>query len=212
MKRSLCPIYFTSLIFLAVALLIAGCPQPEELIPVPDVVGMTQSAAQAEIEAADLVVGTITEEAHDTVPEGEVISQTPEAGAEVEPGTTIELVVSLGKAPVTVPDLSGMSIEEAESALEEEGLVLGDIDEVHSEDIPEGAILSQEPQSGTEVAADSTVDVVVSLGPEQPEDEDSPKSPAICGSGANTASNPIGNLVLLLALTLVLYRKSRCAG
>jgi hypothetical protein len=66
------------------------------LLPVPDVVGLTQSAAEAAITNAGLVVGTVSTEISDTVPAGDVISQLPLAGTSVAPGTAVDLFVSSG--------------------------------------------------------------------------------------------------------------------
>ena len=63
---------------------------------VPNVVGMTQATAEAEITAADLIVGTVTTQHSDTVPEGDVISQNPSGGSSVVVGSSVDLVVSLG--------------------------------------------------------------------------------------------------------------------
>jgi len=63
---------------------------------VPNVVGMTQSSAEAAITGAGLTVGTVTEEYNNTVPVGDVISQNPVAGVLLLPGGAVNLVVSLG--------------------------------------------------------------------------------------------------------------------
>lgn len=72
-------------------------------ITTPNVVGQTQAAAQAAITSAGLTVGTITSQSSASVPSGSVISQNPAAGANVAPGTAINLVVSTGPAPDTTP-------------------------------------------------------------------------------------------------------------
>jgi methionine-rich copper-binding protein CopC len=66
---------------------------------VPDVVGLPQSTAESEILAANLVVGTVTEEYSATVPAGDVISQGLGAGSSVPEGSAVDLVVSLGLDP-----------------------------------------------------------------------------------------------------------------
>ena len=67
------------------------------LVTVPDVVGMSQSIAQAEIEVAGLTVGTVSEQHHDTIPAGQVISQNPEAGEVVSQLTPVNLSISIGE-------------------------------------------------------------------------------------------------------------------
>ncbi len=63
---------------------------------VPDVLGMARTAAEASITAAGLTVGTVTEQNHDTVAVGGVVSQSPQAGARVATDFAVDLVVSLG--------------------------------------------------------------------------------------------------------------------
>jgi YVTN family beta-propeller protein len=69
---------------------------PAILVPVPDVVGATQSAAASAITDAGLVVGTVTQQASITVASGSVISQDPVAGVQVAGGSAVNLVVSSG--------------------------------------------------------------------------------------------------------------------
>lgn len=74
---------------------------PPSLVSVPNVVGQTQSAAGTLIIGANLVLGTVTEQYHDTVLAGIVISQTPTAGQQVTHASVVSLVVSLGPRPIT---------------------------------------------------------------------------------------------------------------
>ena len=74
------------------------------MITVPDVVGISQTAAQQAIGAAGLTVGTVTTEHSDTVSAGDVISQAPVAGTSVPGGSAVNLVVSLGPDPGLPPD------------------------------------------------------------------------------------------------------------
>ncbi len=63
---------------------------------VPNVVGLTQSAAQAAIISAGFIVGTVSEAYSDTVAIGNVISQDPIGGEELEPGGAVSFVILLG--------------------------------------------------------------------------------------------------------------------
>ena len=67
-------------------------------VSVPNVVGLTQSAATTAITGAGLVVGTVTQQSSATVPAGSVISQNPAAGTSVAAGSAVNLVVSTGPA------------------------------------------------------------------------------------------------------------------
>lgn len=67
---------------------------------------------------------------------------------------------------VTVPDLSGMSLTEAESELEEKGLSFRVTGEIHSEQIPTNHIVSQDPAAGRSVRQERVVELVISAGPQ----------------------------------------------
>jgi hypothetical protein len=68
---------------------------------VPDVTGLAQAAAQAELTTAGLALGVVSTASSDTVPAGRVISQAPAGGASVAPGASVALVVSTGVATVS---------------------------------------------------------------------------------------------------------------
>jgi len=90
--------------------------------PVPDVSGQDVAAAQAALQAVGLVGVESERKFSETVPEGAVISSTPEADGPVVPGATFDLVVSKGRSPVTVPDVTGKTINDATQQLQQAGL------------------------------------------------------------------------------------------
>jgi hypothetical protein len=134
-------------------------------VAVPHVVGLTQTAAEAAIAGAGLAVGTVTTAHSATVPAGHVLGQHPGAGTNVAPGSAVDLIVSLGPAPVTVPHVVGLTQAAAEAAIAGAGLVVGTVTTAHSATVPAGHVISQDPVDGTSVAPGSAVDLVVSLGP-----------------------------------------------
>jgi beta-lactam-binding protein with PASTA domain len=137
------------------------------LISVPDEVGQTQSAAEASITSAGLVVGVENKISSDTVPLGSVISQNPVSAAQVAEGTPVDLVISSGPATtvsVTVPNVVGDTQATAESALVAVGLVVGTVTTASSTTVPAGSVISQSPVAGTSVTLGSAVDLVVSSG------------------------------------------------
>ena len=133
--------------------------------PVPNVVGMTQAAAQTAITSAGLTVGTITQAYSNTVPSGNVISQNPASGATVTPGSAVNLTVSKGPQPVMVPNVVGMTQAAAQTAITSAGLTVGTISQAYSDTVPSGNVISQSPASGASVASGSAVSLTVSLGP-----------------------------------------------
>jgi beta-lactam-binding protein with PASTA domain len=70
-----------------------------QMVTVPDVVGLAQATAEANIVAAILTVGNVTTATSATVPAGDVISQSPTAGASVVHDSTVDIVVSIGDEP-----------------------------------------------------------------------------------------------------------------
>ena len=78
---------------------------------VPNVAGMTEAEAQAALENAKLVLGSITEGTSTSVPKGQVISTDPVAGTQVAQGTVINLLISNGQ--VMVPDVVGKGLSDA---------------------------------------------------------------------------------------------------
>ncbi|HQL95100.1 MAG TPA: PASTA domain-containing protein, partial [Candidatus Hydrogenedentes bacterium] len=143
-------------------------------VAVPNVVGMTQAAAEAALTGVGLAVGAVTEDLSATVPAGQVISQNPAAGVEVAPGASVDLVVSKGPAPVTVPNVVGLTQAAAESALTGAGLAVGTVTESFSETVPLGQVMSQSPASGVSVVPGTAVNLEVSKGPAPAGDKEVP--------------------------------------
>jgi serine/threonine-protein kinase len=140
--------------------------QGVEILVVPDVVGLSEAEATEAIENARLTVGESETEYHDTVPAGEVIRTVPDGGQSHPHDEPVVLVVSDGREPAEIPALEGLTRTEAESALDDAGLV-PDVSEDYSETVPEGEVVSQSPGSDAEAFVGDTVEVVVSLGPEE---------------------------------------------
>ena len=137
------------------------------LIDVPNVVGQDQATAESTLLAAGLSLGSVTTTASDTIPAGQVMSQTPTSCiACAIPGSTVALEVSSGPALVDVPNVVGQDQATAESTLLAAGLSLGSVTTTASDTIPAGQVMSQTPTSCTACAIPgSTVALEVSSGP-----------------------------------------------
>ncbi|MEM8988276.1 MAG: PASTA domain-containing protein, partial [Pseudomonadota bacterium] len=134
-------------------------------VATPNVVGLSQAAAQSAITNANLTVGSVTTANSDTVPVGDVISQNPAAGSVVTEGASVDLVVSTGPANVNVPDVTGQNQFAASSALTGAGLTVGNVTSTSSPTAPAGTVISQNPAAGSSVAPGTAVDLVLSSGP-----------------------------------------------
>jgi len=90
--------------------------------PVPDVDGQSYADAQTALTAVKLVGTEVDTEYSDTVASGLVLSSKPAVAGVVHEGDTIDLVVSKGQAPITVPDVTTKSLNSATSTLQALGL------------------------------------------------------------------------------------------
>lgn len=138
-----------------------------EGIEVPTVKGLEEDRAKNMLEDNGLVVKR-EYEYDDTVKTGCVISCTPAEGTNVQKGDTVTLIVSRGKEviEVTVPDIRNLNETDARAKLSAVGLNVGTVSEANSESVTEGRVISQNVAGGTIVEKGTTVDFVLSLGPE----------------------------------------------
>jgi len=132
---------------------------------VPDVVGLTQAAAENAITTASLAVGTVTQQSDNGVPSGNVISQTPISGTTVNQNTDVNLVISTGPATTLVPDVTGLSQTQAQNTITGAGLTVGNITQQSDNSVPADDVISQNPMAGSDVSPGTAIDLVVSSGP-----------------------------------------------
>ncbi|MCX4470969.1 Stk1 family PASTA domain-containing Ser/Thr kinase [Micromonospora sp. NBC_01655] len=131
--------------------------------PVPDVVGKEFELAEADLVNAKLVVAKGTPRYDDNLPEGVVVDTNPKVGAEVKPGAKVTVILSKGKAPISVPNLVGKNVNEARTALTQLGLV--PVETYKDSPKPKDEVLGQSPVDGTGVEKGAQVKLDVSKGP-----------------------------------------------
>ncbi len=136
-----------------------------ESIFLPNVVGLSEAEATAILQGAGLRVVPKSEPSED-VPEGIVISMTPDPDQEVNKDTLVTLAISSGPAEVEVPVLQGLTIEEASNQLAQRNLPDPDVRLEPSSTVARGTIIRTDPPAGTPVAIDRRVTLYVSDGPE----------------------------------------------
>ncbi|MDH4279312.1 MAG: PASTA domain-containing protein, partial [Acidimicrobiia bacterium] len=125
---------------------------------VPNLVGSTQGQAETQLEDRGLAIN-VTQDYSETVPEGDIISTSPAAGAEVARGTTVTVVVSQGLPFITVPEVVGLPAAEAADILEAAGFVV-----VDTEGPPNGPVINTDPVEGTSHRKGTNIRIFVSLG------------------------------------------------
>ena len=136
-------------------------------IPVPELTSLPQSAAEAALQAAGLLRGSITQANSSTVPAASVIRADPAPGTLVNPGSAVNLEVSSGPAQVAVPPLIGLTQSAAEAALQAAGLMRSTLTQANSPTVPAGSVSRADPAPGTLVNPGSAVNLEVSSGPAQ---------------------------------------------
>ena len=140
-------------------------------VPLPDLNGLDAATALAALTENGLVVGVETPEYNEDVLAGIIIRWTVAsqptlvAGQEVIKGTAVDTFVSQGPAPRVVPDLTGMSIESATTALTDIQLTINRGDDQFSI-VAAGGVATQSPAAGDSLARGTAVTVAVSKGPD----------------------------------------------
>ncbi|MEV1098783.1 Stk1 family PASTA domain-containing Ser/Thr kinase [Streptomyces sp. NPDC049952] len=145
----------------AVKLVISRGP---ETVKVPDVEGLALADARRELKKWGLAPGMATREFSEEIDRGKVIRTDPRAGTERHTDSAVALVVSKG-SPVDVPDVTGLSVDDATAALDEAGLKAEVLPERVNSAEAQGEIARQTPGSGAEAAEGDTVELTVSKGP-----------------------------------------------
>jgi len=133
------------------------------LVTVPELVGLTQDEATANLDQLDLVLDVGDTVASDSVPLGHIADQDPAPGEQVVPGTAVLVHLSAGPAFIDLAklDLIGSEPEAAEETLTSLGLSVI-LDETGSADVPEGLVAALDPPD--RVRPGDTVTLLVSMG------------------------------------------------
>lgn len=125
-----------------------------ELVSVPDLTGLTKLEAEQKLDGAGLILGDVRKRPTSKFPAGQVIDQDPAADRQIQAGEKVDIVIAAPPKPVEVPPLEGLTLDEARSDLEAAKLVLGEVRQENSQDVPEGRIISQSPVAGDAVPKD----------------------------------------------------------
>jgi serine/threonine-protein kinase len=125
-------------------------------VRVPNVTGQTYQAAKQTLSNRNLKV-VRTDRVNNSVAKGKVISQNPEAGAEVKENAEVSLVVSKGSKTVALDNYVGYSRDTVASAIKDAGYKDVVWHEEESSTIPENQIIRQNPEAGEKVVPSKTI-------------------------------------------------------
>ncbi len=128
---------------------------------IPKLVGTTftsESDVSATLSKYGYKLGKVSyEESYETP--GTIIKQSPDAGTTAEKKTTVDIVISKAKSKATVPNLNGMTYDQAESALQSLGFSVGRVTEEENNGFTAGTVFKQYPAANSEYQTGSTVDI-----------------------------------------------------
>jgi serine/threonine-protein kinase len=130
-------------------------------VTVPDVVGLTQEAARAQIEEVGLTVGSVEQQNDPSQPQGRALGTDPAAQQQISPDQPVTLFISSGN--VELPDLRGQAQTDAVNTLNGLNLVSNIVQEETSEAAP-GTVIAQDRAAGI-VQQRSTVVLTVAAAP-----------------------------------------------
>lgn len=131
-------------------------------IDVPSVLGLDKDTAEAKLEEYGFIANTKFEYS-ESVANGMVISQSPEAGGKAKKGDTVTINVSRGVEPIVMINVLNKPEAEAREALSNLGLNVTTNSD-YSNDVPEGCVISQSVVEGKSVEKGATITLVISLG------------------------------------------------
>jgi beta-lactam-binding protein with PASTA domain len=147
------------------ALWISPTPMLSDNHAIPRVLGLSEPEARKKLTDQGFRVRVEGERASPTIPRGGIIWQDPPPAMVLEPNTTVQLVLSAGPAPVSVPDVVGLALSSAEKILVAAGVKVGAVDTVRAAG-ELGVVIATRPGAGNGRPRGSTVDLVVSGGQE----------------------------------------------
>jgi serine/threonine-protein kinase len=137
--------------------------QQIERYPVPPITGKELAAAKAELDNVKLKLKQGDKQYSDSVPEGAVISTDPPQDTSLKPGDTVTVVISKGRAPIIVPDLTHKNINDARAQLQ--ALGLREVEQYKDSDQPGDTVIGQNPKADTGAQKGDEITLDVSKGP-----------------------------------------------
>ena len=129
---------------------------------IPRVLGQPVDQARAALSNAGFRSRVDGERPSQSVRRGGVVWQDPPADMVIPPNAMVQLVLSAGPAPVTVPDVVGLALPYAEKVVEAAGIRVGRVDTVRSAGAEAGVVIATRPGAGNGRPRGSAVDLVVS--------------------------------------------------
>ena len=173
----------------------------EDQVKVPDVIGKSEEEAREILKKKKLGLKVVSREESKKYEEGTICEQKQKAGSRVKKNSTIQVVVSSGLVgeEIIVPDVSGMSEEDAQKTLHNEGFKNVKSEYQYDDSVAEGDVISTTPAANAKATEDTDIKMLVSKGAEKK------KVPKVTGMSEADAQNALAAEGLL---AYVLYEAS----
>jgi serine/threonine-protein kinase len=163
------PVLYTLLVLLVLGLLIGGIlfatsklGPSQVTVAVPNVVNKTEAQAKAMLTKQNLVPET--KPVNSAKPEGIVIAQDPKAGSDVKKNATVVISVSAGLGTAAIPDVSGLTTNDAKKKLTDAKFQVKVDPAESSSSIAPGSVIRTDPSAGGEVTVGTVVHIIPSKG------------------------------------------------
>ena len=174
MLRQLIPRKRHLLVFLGFLVLVTGTvfitmelAYEKGRVLVPDLVGAPAPVAMERLKEEGLVGRIVGERYHPSLSKGSVVFQDPAPLSRIKQHRSVALTISRGTNELFLPDFALQKKEAARRTMGAKGLGLGELCQIHSDQVPRGKVISQSPPAGTKLVIGDAVSLLVSLGPQE---------------------------------------------
>ena len=170
MARTILKLLILLFVFFAIAgasayLTLSFVIESEETVVVPDLKGKNAITVLELLTDLGLNTKVTESEYHPDIPENHVLYQEPEPGTVIKKARDVKVVLSRGTRKLPVPDLTGVSRQQAEVILANNGLQMGVLTEAHSPSVKADMVIAHTPAFGREASRGDHVDLLLSRGP-----------------------------------------------
>ena len=168
-RRSKAPWIIVVLVIAVLAAAFTGwyiAAGPGKSVATPNVVGQRVEQATKVMTGSQLSLAVASEEFSETAAPGTIISTNPAPGDSAKVDSTVDAIVSKGPERYDVPAVKGVTQAKATAAITAANLTVGSITEAYDDKVEIGAVVSTSPKIGSSVKPGTSVDIVVSKGPQ----------------------------------------------
>jgi serine/threonine-protein kinase len=132
---------------------------------VPPIAGLSPEQARGLLEPRGLLLALESEKVDDRYPPGTLCEQAPLGGSRIKRGDLVRAWVARAGGPHPVPRIVGLTVDAARDLLTQSRLKVGKLVDGPSDKVPRGMVAAANPEPGSEVKADTAVDLTISTGP-----------------------------------------------